>query len=669
MEKKYQLSIGMIVKNEEKYLERCLKALLPLKEEISCEIIVTDTGSTDKTVEIAQKYADTVLNFTWCDDFAAARNTGVEAATGEWFMFVDADEIFDDSIMEIAKFIKSEDRDSYDNANYLMRNYKEVGVVKNEFRPNRLFNFTKKKRQFVNKIHETILFTSPTKVLDCVAEHYGYITEVLSKKHERNKILLIKELALQPNNIRTAKHLFDVSNREEKIQIAEKYFNLVEKSMKDTYKNLMGIDYMLIIYVSLAHMYVQNGDYDLAINTCDIYFESKLRKLAKEENNLPALDMHFIRAFALFSNKRYKEAIEEFGLYQDMHKVLKEKPDNHFATKSAFYFDSDVEYAKTESFLIECYVNTRNEETAISIFEKTDFYKLGSKNGALISAYVLKAINFDKVELFNKCDNYFKENHKSEYSSQAFLLIGKLYFSQDINDFFEEFSIEALNNVLSLAFANISECKDIFYKKLSSDLEVNSLHEVKIYLQIAYYYLISQIRDIKNGNINLELKIKIENIFVFYIESMIYYLNEVYQPVMFQKQNLDLLSKEESMCSILSHSFNNRFENKVEYIKALKDALAYNEQFKYIVLNSIEIIENNSIEIIENNSSEVIENNSSSISALESKEFDQLAAKIKQSISVLIVKKQFDQAKEVLEQYKSVNPTDPDIEKFNRLMI
>ena len=52
------LSIGMIVKNEERCLEKCLKALEPLRQAIPCELVIADTGSTDKTKEIAAKYAD-----------------------------------------------------------------------------------------------------------------------------------------------------------------------------------------------------------------------------------------------------------------------------------------------------------------------------------------------------------------------------------------------------------------------------------------------------------------------------------------------------------------------------------------------------------------------------------------------------------------------------------
>lgn len=56
------LSIGMIVKNEEKYLEQCLTAMKPLLEEVESELIIADTGSTDNTVEIARKFTDNVYH-------------------------------------------------------------------------------------------------------------------------------------------------------------------------------------------------------------------------------------------------------------------------------------------------------------------------------------------------------------------------------------------------------------------------------------------------------------------------------------------------------------------------------------------------------------------------------------------------------------------------------
>ena len=80
------LSIGMIFRNDKRSIRRCLDALAPLRKAIPCQLVMVDTGSTDGSRQIAEQYADVLLNFAWIGDFAAARNAGLEHCTGTWFM-------------------------------------------------------------------------------------------------------------------------------------------------------------------------------------------------------------------------------------------------------------------------------------------------------------------------------------------------------------------------------------------------------------------------------------------------------------------------------------------------------------------------------------------------------------------------------------------------------
>ncbi|MDX9703223.1 MAG: tetratricopeptide repeat protein [Candidatus Auribacterota bacterium] len=84
-----KLSICMIVKNEQAFLDSCLMSLALYAD----EIIVADTGSYDNTIETAKKYTPYVFEYQWNDDFAAARNTVMAKATGDWILVIDADEI------------------------------------------------------------------------------------------------------------------------------------------------------------------------------------------------------------------------------------------------------------------------------------------------------------------------------------------------------------------------------------------------------------------------------------------------------------------------------------------------------------------------------------------------------------------------------------------------
>lgn len=84
-----RLSVSMIVKNEEQFLDQCLSTL----EGVAHQVVVVDTGSTDRTVQIAEAYGAEVHHFEWCDDFAAARNFALEQTRGDWVLILDADEV------------------------------------------------------------------------------------------------------------------------------------------------------------------------------------------------------------------------------------------------------------------------------------------------------------------------------------------------------------------------------------------------------------------------------------------------------------------------------------------------------------------------------------------------------------------------------------------------
>lgn len=103
MKKNITLSLCMIVKDEEKTLERCLKSVITFID----EIIIVDTGSKDKTKEIAKKFNAKIFDFEWVNDFAKARNFAFSKATKEYILWLDGDDFIDrDNIKKIEKLVR-----------------------------------------------------------------------------------------------------------------------------------------------------------------------------------------------------------------------------------------------------------------------------------------------------------------------------------------------------------------------------------------------------------------------------------------------------------------------------------------------------------------------------------------------------------------------------------
>lgn len=147
------VSLCMIVKDEERVLDRCLSCLADLMD----EIIIVDTGSEDRTKEIAAKYTDKIYDFTWINDFSAARNFAFSKATGDYIYSADADELLDELNRKRFKILKEHMIPEIEIVQMYYCNQLKFGTVYNydkEYRP-KLF---KRVRTFtwIDPIHETV---------------------------------------------------------------------------------------------------------------------------------------------------------------------------------------------------------------------------------------------------------------------------------------------------------------------------------------------------------------------------------------------------------------------------------------------------------------------------------------------------------------------------------
>lgn len=162
------ISLCMIVKNEESILARCLDSLNGLMD----EIIIVDTGSTDRTKEIAARYTDKVYDFQWIDDFSAARNFAFSKATEEYIYSADADEVLSEENRERFRLLKETLLPEIEIVQMKYGNQLQFGTVYNfdeEYRP-KLF---RRMRQFVweEAIHETVRLAPIVYDSDIVITH------------------------------------------------------------------------------------------------------------------------------------------------------------------------------------------------------------------------------------------------------------------------------------------------------------------------------------------------------------------------------------------------------------------------------------------------------------------------------------------------------------------
>ena len=104
------LSISMLISGREE-MKKSLDSLHYFTEAFPCEIILVDTGCSPEQRALAEQYADKIIDFEWCNDFAAARNVGLKEARGEWFMYLDDDEWFDNPQQIVNFFVSGEYKD------------------------------------------------------------------------------------------------------------------------------------------------------------------------------------------------------------------------------------------------------------------------------------------------------------------------------------------------------------------------------------------------------------------------------------------------------------------------------------------------------------------------------------------------------------------------------
>lgn len=196
------VSLCMIVKNEEAMLQDCLASV----KDIVNQMVIVDTGSTDKTIEIAKSFGADIYHFEWCDDFSAARNESIKYAAMDWILWMDADERLDpNSVSELKRCIQAKEKPLYYKV--MIRSTMDDDRLIHDSDAHRLFSNHYGIR-FQNRIHEQISYSAheigaKEKTSTILLHHIGYDNRHvdLDKKVLRNRKLLIQMAEEIPDSV------------------------------------------------------------------------------------------------------------------------------------------------------------------------------------------------------------------------------------------------------------------------------------------------------------------------------------------------------------------------------------------------------------------------------------------------------------------------------------
>lgn len=320
---KVMLSVCIITKNEEQNIRHCLECLAPT----GFEIIVADTGSADRTREIAAEFTDKVYDFPWCDDFAAAKNFAVSKASQPYVMVIDSDEFLENIDLPALKTLLQSH--PHEVGRILRKNVFTRKGIRQENKEwlNRIF--PKEEFHYEGRIHEQVMaldgseyetYQAPVTIF-----HTGYDLpeEQRKAKARRNFVLLKKELErLEAESSSAAVSRDTLPGAETegiRKQLEEQFPYILYQLGKSCY--MEGEYQCACDYFSRGLSYDLNPKLEYVIDMVETYGYALLNSGQAEtalffeniyEEFGGSADFQFLMGLIYMNNGRFEEAVKEF---------------------------------------------------------------------------------------------------------------------------------------------------------------------------------------------------------------------------------------------------------------------------------------------------------------------------------------------------------------------
>ena len=261
------LSLCMIVCNEEKNLPRCLNSI----QNVVDEMIIVDTGSQDQTRQIGAQFGAVVIDFEWNENFADARNYGLERATGEWILVLDADEVLEEKSQKaIRPLLQASTADAYECILRDLISLEPWQFIDRKTRGwIRLFRNNPNYR-FRSMYHEAVfpsIFEAHGKIENCdlIILHFGPLSEKVqggqTTRSERSWYYLKRAAELEPENGNLQFYLgleyYQRGDSDNAYKTLKRAALEIDTKMANLYQTKKGL-------LTLAQLAFQRQEFDLA---------------------------------------------------------------------------------------------------------------------------------------------------------------------------------------------------------------------------------------------------------------------------------------------------------------------------------------------------------------------------------------------------------------------
>lgn len=388
----------MIVKNEEKFLPQCLASVCDYVD----EIIVCDTGSTDRTIEIARSYGATIIEDPWRNDFSWSRNKSIDAATRRWILFMDADEeLTEDSR---AQLLTLKNVPAYIDAFYTRivnrtDDYRGSGDVSHHVI--RIFPNSDRIR-FFGPIHEYPALDGTATSVEAVSSpitliHHGYVNSVVEERNkgQRNLEILLAATQNDPDN---AYHWYNLGTTA--------YLN------KDYELALSSLLHMYDLVGENARAFMPNGLALLGDLYCDHFNDPvKGEEMARQslKRSPHYANAHMMLGKTLIAQQRFAEARTAFAEAID---------DGAFAANQ-FIVDDQVYIWKAHSEMGSSFSIEGDDAKSLEWFEK------GLANAPTVEPLMLnRAKALERLKRFAEAYDAYKlvlDTHESSHAMLHFV--------------------------------------------------------------------------------------------------------------------------------------------------------------------------------------------------------------------------------------------------------